>query len=74
VILRQTYAPSEVATMLGVSLSTVYRYVLEGKIPALPREEGDGERGHALRVPIEGFHKVYPDLRCPFQPSLPFPG
>lgn len=57
-ILRQAYRPSEVAKLLGVHVSTVYRRIDEGQIPAL-------RVGRILRVPIEQFHREYPDLPLP---------
>ena len=60
-IVRQTYRPVEVAELLGMHLSTIYRRVEEGKIPAI-------RLGRILRVPIEQFHREYPEIPLPRRP------
>ncbi len=67
-VVRQTYTPEEVATMLGWSLSTVYRRIEDGKLPTIQR------LGKCYGIPIDEFHKLFPELRPPWQLSLPFTG
>ncbi len=64
--LRQAYTPEEVAAMLGLSLSTIYRRLEDGSLPSLER------LGKPYRIPIEEFHRKFPELRPPLQLSLPF--
>jgi excisionase family DNA binding protein len=65
---RQTYTVTEMAGLLGVSISTIYRRIEDNTIPVLSRQPGQG-----YRCSIEKFHEIYPELRPLFQLSLPFP-
>lgn len=60
-IWRQTYTPAEVARILGVHKSTIYRYIEEGRLPALRRF------GKPIRIPIEQFHQEFPEIPLPTQ-------
>ena len=70
-LVRQTYSTRELSEMTGWSYSTIYRKVRKKKLVVLAHEEGEGVRGDGYRFPIELFHAMYPELRIPFQLSLP---
>jgi excisionase family DNA binding protein len=54
---RKLYLPREVAALLRVHLSTVYRYVEAGVVPAVRLGSG-----RTLRVPVEEFHRRFPEI------------
>lgn len=55
---RQAYTPDEVARILRISLATVYRRLEDGELPSI-------RIGDLYRIPIEEFHRRFPELRRP---------
>lgn len=58
-IRRENYRPDEVATIFGVHVSTVLRWIEEGLVPAIR------VTASTIRIPIEEFHRKFPELPPP---------